>query len=377
MRLIIYHVLETLIEHGTDENTGLKLFAGQAVVHDLVSIGLVSNLLQLLADILHVKLAKRSSVAKESKTHKRLTKNSLLELSNRHTRRNCVWINDDIWSNTIRSIRHIALWNNISNGTLLTVPRRELVANDWLPHRSKTHLGKLVSIAIPVNVILVYKRLFRSAENLALVLILDKLGMVIAIFLDGCNLGNNNITIFHKSVLWNDTAAVYLVIISKLHSLGLGGVRLATNFLVAVDFLLVLILFRMINGGDKETTVKRTLIEKQRVLLIVSRVGHNRDNYVCTRRDLIQLDHIHDTRIHERASGIVQEIGRLVHPRIKIGGIDTHRLFSLCTVTRKEIISSNKTMVFRFNSNIRNHTVLNLNNAFYKDKHTLTYMRYI
>ena len=54
MLLVVDHVFESLVENRTDENIGIKLLAGQAVIQDVVSVTLVAQILQLFRDGFHV-----------------------------------------------------------------------------------------------------------------------------------------------------------------------------------------------------------------------------------------------------------------------------------------------------------------------------------
>ena len=64
MLLVIHHVFQALIEDGSDEYTRLELLAGQAVIHHLVAIALITLVLELLRDGLHIQVAETGSVAK-------------------------------------------------------------------------------------------------------------------------------------------------------------------------------------------------------------------------------------------------------------------------------------------------------------------------
>ena len=157
-------------------------------------------------------------------------------------------INNNIRSCAITHEWHILLWNNISHCSFLPVATREFITNHRFSHCAKSHFRKTVPIAVSIDIILVNVHFFRGTEYLALVFVLNDLCMVVSVLLNGRDFRNNNIAVFNQRILRNNAFAVDFIVIPELHSFGLARVGFTPDFFVAVDFLLVLVFFGMING---------------------------------------------------------------------------------------------------------------------------------
>ena len=117
--LVVDHVFESLVENGTDENIGIKLLAGQAVIQDIVSVTLVPQILQLFGDGFHVEVAETGSVSEQSKMHQDLSEKGFFELADGHSTRDRVGINNNVGAQTVSGVRHVALGDDETGGSFL------------------------------------------------------------------------------------------------------------------------------------------------------------------------------------------------------------------------------------------------------------------
>ena len=133
MHLVINHVLQSLIKSGTQENHYLHLLASEAVVHHLVASQLVSEAVQLSWDRLNcifwLRVLERCSIALMTFQGSHFGWKTLNQVTNCHSRRNSVRIDDEIWDYSFLSEGHIFLMISHSNGTFLAMSRSKLISN--------------------------------------------------------------------------------------------------------------------------------------------------------------------------------------------------------------------------------------------------------
>ena len=79
---------------------------------------------------------------------------------------------------------------------------------------------------------------------------------------------------------------------------------------------------------SKETTINGTLIHDDTILLIVSRVTHDRNDTVTTSRKLLVRHVLHRATSNERFLRIVQDMCHRIHANRKVLTENTQRLFS-------------------------------------------------
>ena len=168
-----------------------------------------------------------SSITQASQLCTNLTQERLHELCNRHTRRNAVRIDDDIWNEATRRLRHILCIKNHAHSTLLTVTTRELVTNLRNAVLTDTHLGETIALSIAIA---------EDAIHIAY-FIIAHCATHIAVLLCSCrndhprgntkrnNLANQNVLIAHKDILRNKAIGCKFCVICVFHLLRQGGIR--------------------------------------------------------------------------------------------------------------------------------------------------------
>lgn len=122
MQLICRAVAQTLLEHRSHKDVDLHLATIVSILEHLVTMGLKALLItEDLTQLVHRHIVERRTVAKCTNLAADLAKKRLKELCNRHTRRNAVRVNNDIWHDTICRLWHILLVDDQATRTFLTV----------------------------------------------------------------------------------------------------------------------------------------------------------------------------------------------------------------------------------------------------------------
>ena len=240
-------------------------------------------------------------------------------------------IDNNVGANAVLRKGHIPLGNDIANRAFLSHSATHFITNHRFAKCANADFTEAVSFSIAVNITLVNITLLRCVIDATDVLIFDDFGGVVSVVLDWDDLSHNDIAILNKRIHWHNPALIQLVVIPELHPLRLGCVGVASDFLVAVDFL-VLVLLRMINRGGEHPAVNGALIHENGVFLIVSRIRHNRDDEGRAGGDFRELNHLHEAGIHEGAVRVGEDIRGLVHTALVIRDIDADGLLAHCAV---------------------------------------------
>ena len=85
---------KSLIVDGANENLGLELVARVGVKHSLIAILLISILVKILRERVHIELTERGGILGCSFKGCNLANEALDNMANRHTRRNAVRIHN-------------------------------------------------------------------------------------------------------------------------------------------------------------------------------------------------------------------------------------------------------------------------------------------
>ena len=336
--LVVHHVLQALVECGTDEHARLNLLSRQPVVHQLVAVALVPQLHQLSPNGFNVQFAERRAVSEQAQLHQNHAQQRLFQLTDRHARRNGVRVDDDVGTQPLRRERHVAFRDDVAQRALLPVPRAELVPDDRLSQSAHLHLANAVPLPIPLQEIAVNVGLLVRAIRAALILVFQHFGGVVPV--DRHHLRNDDVAVLHQRVFRHHALGIHFFIIPEFHALGFGGVGLAAHLFIPVD-LLVLVLFGVVNHRLKQAAINGALVHQHAVLLVVARVRHDRHDDGPPRRNLVQLEHAHDARVHQRTRRVRHHVRRLVHALVKIGHVHAHRLLGhrrLVRVPRRLVV---------------------------------------
>ena len=106
VHFIIDQMSESLIVNWSNENKVLKLLATVRVKHDLITVFLVTRFMNFNSLLFHVEWSKRSSVFLETALEcSHLTDEGFDDVTDCHSGRNTVRINDHVWDDTIHCER--------------------------------------------------------------------------------------------------------------------------------------------------------------------------------------------------------------------------------------------------------------------------------
>lgn len=149
IHFIINQMSQSLIINGTDENGVLKFLTTVRVEHDLISILLIPETVNLFCFLLHVKWSEWSSILKESTLQSRHFSDQRLDnVPDCHSRRNAMRINDHVRNNTIHCEWKILLTESHTTSTFLTMSGGEFVTDLRNSHTSNSYFGELVTSSI-------------------------------------------------------------------------------------------------------------------------------------------------------------------------------------------------------------------------------------
>ena len=140
--LVLHHMFQSHIISGANEDIRLHLFSRHPIVHDLIACGIESRLHEKRGICLIIRTLRLEcrAVAECAIVCAQNAQQTLHNLSDRHTRRKCVWINNQIGSDSIGGEWHIIFGNYETECALLSSTRRHLVADSGNPLLAHSHL---------------------------------------------------------------------------------------------------------------------------------------------------------------------------------------------------------------------------------------------
>lgn len=149
IHLIVNQMSQSLIVDRANENEIFKSFSWVGVEHKLVTIFLIACLMNLLCFFLHIKGSKRSGVFRKSALDcRKLGYQALNAMTDGHSRRNTVRINNHIRHDAINCEGKILLPVGHATGAFLSMARSEFVSNLRYSNASDPNLSKFASYCI-------------------------------------------------------------------------------------------------------------------------------------------------------------------------------------------------------------------------------------
>ena len=127
---VFHHMFQPHIIRGTHKNLRFNLLSRHTIVQYFVSTRMVSHFQQCFSKHFDFRsfVLERSGIGKPAVHNCRFSNNAFHQLSNGHTRWYCVWIDNEIWTNSVFGKRHIFFWNHQSDCSFLADPTRHFVA---------------------------------------------------------------------------------------------------------------------------------------------------------------------------------------------------------------------------------------------------------
>jgi hypothetical protein len=145
---VAHHMLQTLIVGRTQEDHDLKLLASEAIVHDFVSVSLVAQGVQLARNEVDRLSLEWRGVALVTVKTCHFAENALDQMTNRHSRRNSVRIDNHVRVHTLDRERQVLLAVSHATGSLLTVTTGELVSDLWDFDCAHFHFDKTLVLLV-------------------------------------------------------------------------------------------------------------------------------------------------------------------------------------------------------------------------------------
>ena len=240
-------------------------------------------------------------------------------------------IDDDIWHHAVRSRRHILGVEDHPARSLLTMARREFVADLWNTVLAHAHLGEGIALAVPV---------LEDAIHPARLIVAHRSGHV-TIALGSCGnhhpcrhtqghiLADQDIVRVDIGVLGNEAALVQLRVVGILHLLRHRRIRIDEPLLLTAALILAfLILVGAVEDATKQPTIQGPTVNHDGILLIVASVGQDSDyNILAGGHGLCSVEAAHERR-HEGDLRIAQEVRQRVKAVAEVHGIHAHGLFA-------------------------------------------------
>src|SRR5690242_13184184 len=156
---------QTLVVCRSQEDLCAHLLSGVAVVHDLETTLLVSCVLEQLRNLIDSDVRKGCGITFSSGDGADLGKQTLDQMGNCHTRWNSVRVDDQIRCYTISCKRHILMPVCDTNGSLLSVTRREFVTNLGYLRCSCTNLDETQTLCVRSKKNLIDDTVLRAAQG--------------------------------------------------------------------------------------------------------------------------------------------------------------------------------------------------------------------
>lgn len=129
MDLVTHHMLQALVIGRTQEDHNLELLARKPIVHHFISVPLITELVQLRANVVNCLVLERRRITFVTVQRCDLTQNTFNQMTDSHTRRDSVRVNDHVGNEALNRERQILLSVCHTTSTFLTVARGKLVTN--------------------------------------------------------------------------------------------------------------------------------------------------------------------------------------------------------------------------------------------------------
>lgn len=260
-----------------------------------------------------------------------------------------MWVDQEIWDNSFLGEWHILLLVGHSNRTFLTMPRSEFVTNLWESDRPHLHFREGMALFVDCDndrVNLAILRMLELGRDVLLVLerrfpnvhaATHDIAIWILGRLQSCSLSNDDIISTYSRSRLDDTVFVKLVISTLPSSQSPSGIWVLKCFIFTTDGIVI----GPVESRSEDASVNAGLVTDDGVLLVVASVASNADNCIAACRKLFEVKEIHRLSTDQRLLGIVENMGKRVHPEEVVAGVDTHCLLTHCaliSVTRRLIV---------------------------------------
>ena len=165
MDLVTDHMLQALIVSRIEEDHDLKALACKAIVHHFVAVALIAQAMQLVRDVLDSLALEWSSISFVTVERGDFTEDGFNQVTNRHTRRDSVRIDNHVWYHTLASEWQVFLSVSHTASSFLSVPTSEFITDLWNLDRSHLHFNETAHLFVASQNNLVDVAFFRVLER--------------------------------------------------------------------------------------------------------------------------------------------------------------------------------------------------------------------
>lgn len=350
MHLVVDHVLESLVEGGSQEDHDLHLLSCEAIVHDLVASHLVAQSMQLFGDCLHgvlgLNILEWCGITLFALESCNLRREALDQVADGHPGRDGVGIDDQVRDDSFLSEWHVLLRVSHANCTFLAVARGKLVSDVRDSDGSHLDFGEVVAVSVQgeehlvdfavLGVLQLSGNVFAILQNrvsgpkLGHSILRARHDFIIAVhgLLDGCSLADDYVVTTHSGPWLDQTILVKLVV---------GSVSTSQSLPVVRHLETLVFRFQSIGVGAEEgrpeySSVNTRLVANDGVLLVVASVASDGHDCVAPSGELFEVEEIHTLGADQWLLGIVEDMSQSVHPQEVVAGVDAHGLLSHCTL---------------------------------------------
>jgi hypothetical protein len=129
VHLISDHMLKSLIVSWTQEDEHFLFLSCETVVHNLITVSLVTQVMELISNFRNLLATERSGISSCAIKRRFLGQEALNQMTNCHTRWNSVRVDDQVWNNTFSCEREVFLSVCHSTCSFLSMSRGKLISD--------------------------------------------------------------------------------------------------------------------------------------------------------------------------------------------------------------------------------------------------------
>mmetsp|Transcript_9533 Transcript_9533/g.28432 ORF Transcript_9533/g.28432 Transcript_9533/m.28432 type:complete len:545 (-) Transcript_9533:2521-4155(-) len=343
--LVVDQVLQTLVKRGTEKYSRAHRPSRVTLEQVLVSELLVPHNVETRADFFHSDIREGSCIPFASLEDNYLPQQTLDELGDGHTRRNGVWVDNNVGNHALNGEGHVFLAIGHTDCTLLTVAGRKFIPDLWNTDVADSDLGEAITFLGGTNEYIIHNPVFVCLHRGTAITLCEPGGH------DGtgiqrCCFPNQDIVSRNSGAGCYKTIVVQFAVVSVFHATSLvvgwlfedlgvqgsHGAHGARLFLVDVASVV---------GTSEETPVDCRLVHNERIFLVVTGVNHNGNTAIDPTRQLAEVQKLHGTCGTEWFLRVVQHVGHGIHADLVVRRIDSHGLLThgtLIGVTRRLVV---------------------------------------
>mmetsp|Transcript_77725 Transcript_77725/g.166642 ORF Transcript_77725/g.166642 Transcript_77725/m.166642 type:complete len:298 (-) Transcript_77725:2120-3013(-) len=239
-------------------------------------------------------------------------------------------IHDDVRRDAIDLPRHVLLPVHDAEGSFLAVPRSELVADLRDLDGTHPHLRELEAVLVQSHHHIVNDAKLGGSHRYGAVLSIELGHSSLSALLLLCGQGgcpaDDDVIAEDTRARLGEAVEVEFGVVTTSNSTSLVVLGPAEDIYGLRTHKLLLCRVAPVGHRPHEATVHRGLIKHQRVLLVVSRVAHDKDHSVSACGHLAEPQVVHGPRADEGLHGVTHDARIGVHAMVEVRAEDTDGL---------------------------------------------------